>query len=201
MTTYSMPTGIRIAQSHFGLQPNTQTYDSPLSRSQQRLELPGARWIATYTLTGYRKEPILDLIKVFMIQASGGNTFYGFDPDRKLPKGQAGGTPLVNGASQTGKSLVIDGCDHSSNGWLVAGDYFSVNNELKIITARADTNASGQVTLSFEPALRNSPADNAALTVRNAVCTMRMADDNQPQWDSDHNQLHSIAFSGQETFV
>ena len=85
------------------------------------------------------------------------------------PKGIATGTPLVNGASQTGTSLVTDGWTASQTGILKAGDIFKLAglNQVFDITADVNSNGSGQATLPISPPLwaGGSPADNAALTV------------------------------------
>lgn len=97
-----------------------------------------------------------------------------------------GGTPLVNGAGQSGSSLVIDGVTASQV--ITEGTVFeiagvdSVNNLSQNdtqytanfrVTATATANGSGQVTLSIDPPITlsgsyqnvtNAPADNAAIT-------------------------------------
>lgn len=81
--------------------------------------------------------------------------------------GNFGGTPLVAGASQTGRSLNIDGCSSSVTDWIKAGDWFSVNGELKMATTDADSDGGGAATLNFMPGLRSAPADNAPITTVN----------------------------------
>jgi hypothetical protein len=44
----------------------------------------------------------------------------------KPPKVLLVGTPVVNGASQSGSSLVVDGAATSQTGWLLAGDYIQL---------------------------------------------------------------------------
>ena len=58
-----------------------------------------------------------------------------------------------------------------------AGDFFGVAGEFKMVTADATANGSGAMTLTFEPPLHASPADNAALTfVAPTVLMMPVAD-------------------------
>lgn len=100
------------------------------------------------------------------------------------------GTPLVNGGSQTGATLVTDGWTASTTGILKKGDVFTiagvfrVHPETKVstgvlqqfvVTNDVDSGAStGPATLSISPAIvtsgakqnvSNAPADNAAITV------------------------------------
>jgi len=71
------------------------------------------------------------------------------------------GTVLVNGASQTGTSLAVDGL----TGTPQAGDTFTVAGIEKVYTVTSDaTVSSGGSTLAINPALASSPADNAAIT-------------------------------------
>ena len=71
------------------------------------------------------------------------------------------GTVLVNGASQTGSSLVVDGLDSTPQ----LGDVFKIAGVDKIYTVTATpTVTSGGATIAIDPALASSPADNAAIT-------------------------------------
>jgi hypothetical protein len=80
------------------------------------------------------------------------------------------GTPLVNGASQTGSSLITDGW---TAGYVIPkGKWLSVSvsSLLYLYQTTASTTASGggAATLPIRPLLRASPADNAALNVNPA---------------------------------
>ncbi len=202
MTAIDMPrTPGFIAESKFGLRTTTGRFESPLNNAAQRKLYPGARWELTLTLRAmHRREAAA--WQAFLLRLEGSvNAFNGQDPDAREPRGPAAGTPLVKGGSQAGSTLLIDGCTPNVFGWMLAGDYFAVNGELKMLTANADTNGSGEATLSFKPALRNSPADNAALTVRDATCAMILVDDMQAAWRTNANAIYQpITFSAVETF-
>lgn len=75
----------------------------------------------------------------------------------------------VNGGSQTGSALDIDGLPTSTNGVIKAGDWFEINGELKRVIADVNTNASGQGYIMFEPQLRTSPADNTPVIFRSPM--------------------------------
>jgi hypothetical protein len=198
MASISIPTGIKIRASNFGLITNTRIFQSPFTGATQTLRQTGERWKATYTLSTGKRATMAE-VQAFLIKLKGmSNTFKAYDPDAKTARGTPTGTPLVKGGSQTGTSLLIDGCTNSVTGWLKAGDYFVVNGELKMITADVNSNGSGECTLVFEPALRVSPADNAPITISNCTCEMMLIDDNQSQWDSDAFGNYSITFSGVE---
>jgi len=71
------------------------------------------------------------------------------------------GSALVNGGSQTGSSLAIDGLTAAPR----VGDVFKIAGVDKVYTVTANaTVTSGASTLAINPALASSPADNAAIT-------------------------------------
>jgi len=71
------------------------------------------------------------------------------------------GTVLVNGGSQTGASLTVDGLTSAPQ----EGDTFTIAGVNLVYTVLADaTVTSGGATLSINPNLASSPADNAAIT-------------------------------------
>ena len=71
------------------------------------------------------------------------------------------GTVLVDGASQTGTSLIIDGLTSTPQG----GDVFKIAGVDLIYTiASTPTVSSGGTTLTIVPALASSPADDAVIT-------------------------------------
>jgi len=71
------------------------------------------------------------------------------------------GTPLVNGASQTGSTLNADGFSAAPQ----VGDTFTIAGVNLIYTVLSTpTLSSGAAAISINPALDSSPADNAAIT-------------------------------------
>lgn len=110
--------------------------------------------------------------------------------------GPLGGTPLVNGASQVGASLVSDGWTASAGSRLKKGDTFTIagvyavnpltkqnTTQLRrfVVTADVSSDGSGNATLPIFPAIVTSgseqnvtaaPADNAAITVLGAANTV-----------------------------
>ena len=71
------------------------------------------------------------------------------------------GTVLVNGGSQTGTSLIVDGLTAAPQ----LGDVFQISGVDKVYTVTANaTVTTGGATLAINPALASSPADNASIT-------------------------------------
>jgi hypothetical protein len=107
--------------------------------------------------------------------------------------GALGGTPLVNGAGQTGATLNTDGWTAAASNRLNKGDIFtiagvySVNPLSKlstgklqqfVVTANTSSDGTGAAALPISPAIvtsgatqnvSNAPADNAALTIVGAA--------------------------------
>ncbi len=110
--------------------------------------------------------------------------------------GPLGGTPLVNGASQTGASLVTDGWTAAAASRLKKGDIFTIANVFHVnpqtrqstgvlqqfvVTADVSSDGSGNLTAAISPSIvtsgafqtvNASPADNAALTILGAAAAV-----------------------------
>jgi len=116
-------------------------------------------------------------------------TFYFADPTRRSPHGTISGSPLVNGGSQSGLSLIVDGAGAAQT--VKAGDYFSLANNLYMSTTDATADGSGNITLDIWPELRGTPSDNAALTFTNPLGVFMVLQD--PEFD-----MEEVIFSGAE---
>lgn len=102
-------------------------------------------------------------------------------PETAIPRGQWSGTPLVNGADQTGKTLILDGATPSITGWARAGDIINIAGQTKVylVTADANSDGSGNVTLPIYPPLISSPANNSAITSTDVKYTVSLSGDIQ----------------------
>lgn len=199
MTTYAIPTTVGFSNVSFGLQNNNQEFISPLSNVIQIAELTGSRWYATYTIPPMSKSEALEYIGFLNKLQGRVHSLYGYDPSHRTPSGSySSSTLLVNGADQTGISLTTDGAQVSTT-VLKAGDFFSVNNELKMVTADATSDSSGNLTINFVPSLRASPTDNASLTLTNPTCAMKLQSDSFT-YDINQAQIYGISFSAIESF-
>lgn len=168
----SMPSTRAPAQIQWRRNLKTGSVESPFSFVPQTFVWAGAdRWEAMLSW-GEMGQADADDVEAFILALRGqeGSFVFG-DPLRTVPRGTwAGQSPLVNGASQSGFTLAIDGMTAGSTG--KAGDYFQLGSaatsRLHRLTAPFTANGSGQVTLDCWPSLRGSPADNAALTLSSA---------------------------------
>ena len=164
------------------------------------MELPGSRWAVSLE---YRNisEPDARALKAFFAKLRGmAGRFYCHDFSHPLPAGTASGIGKVKGTSQAGSSLVTDNWPASQPRLFAAGDYFTVNGELKIITQTVSSDSSGEATLVFEPPLRSSPADNADVVTSSPAATFRLASDDQDQITFDPDRRPTIQIEAVEVF-
>ena len=123
------------------------------------------------------------------------------DPLGATASGNLGGTPLVNGANQTGASLSIDGCSNSITNWLKAGDYIQLGGgssaTLHKVLTNVDTNSSGQATLNLWPSIRVAPSDNATVTTSSPVGRFRLNSGEQ-DWNINSASFYGITFAAIE---
>lgn len=131
-------------------------------------------------------------------------TFLMGDPSACIPQGLAAtfaGLPVVDGAGQTGETLNITGASASKNSWLKAGDYIQLGSgstaTLHRVLEDANTNASGQTTLSLWPHIRTAPSNGATVTVNNAVGRWRLAS-NETNWSVNEASIYGISFTAME---
>ena len=103
--------------------------ESPFSYSQQVYKHQGQRWEADITLAPMKRDAA-EYWTSFMLRLRGQyGTFLLGDPNGATPRGAAAstpGTPVVDGASQTGETLNITGAPASTTGYLKAGDYIQL---------------------------------------------------------------------------
>jgi len=177
---------------------------SPFNLKQQIHKHAGARWEADITLPPMKRAQAEVWISFFMKLYGSYGTFTMGDPNGATPRGSASttaGTPVVNGASQTGGELAIDGLPTSETGYLLAGDYIQLGTgagaQLYKVLEDVDTNASGEATVAIWPDLRSSPADNATVVVSNAVGLFRLGT-NTTDWQINQAGFYSMTFGAVE---
>ena len=165
MTTYNWSTFSLPNPAAFRRQriTNTAGAPSPLTGAIQTAERAGGRWrlIIEWVVSGADRDALEGLL----------SRLNGMQHRLALPmfghtvRGAWSGTPVVDGASQTGYSLNLRGGGLSVTNYARAGDFFSFDNCVRMVTADADTDGSGDVTLEIWPPIRTSPADATAVDI------------------------------------
>lgn len=161
---------ITATRATWGLKSLTESFTSPLNGSTQTAGRPGARWKATLEFENMdlAQGAALDgWLAAMDGMANRTNIFPHHRPG-------TGATATVNGASQVGTTLNIN-C--AANRVFAAGDFFSVNGEMKMITASTLANSSGQATLSFSPMLRASPISGSNVVFTQPTALMMLGQD------------------------
>lgn len=198
MTTITLPTRPGFDSRRWGVVGNTQVFMSPISKAIQTNALTGDRWAGSYQLPILKAEDVRAEWETFFAQLSGrSGRFYVNPPFRSTPRGAGTGAPTINGANQTGTSLVLANASAPSvNNWLMKGDYIELpgTGQLCIVLENANTNGSGAVTLSIAPALRASPTNGGAVRIASPRAVCMLTDDEQ-MWDVDKFGKFEFTFS------
>ena len=98
---------------------------------------------------------------------------------------------LVNGGSQTGSAILIDGLPANTNGVLMAGDVVAIFTntwEMKRLRADLNSDGSGNGWLMFEPSLRVAPADNAPVAIWEPRARFMLASE-EVGWDTEPGHI------------
>lgn len=161
MTTFSFPS-ITPATNTFELVSNTRTYQSPLTNAVQTASRKGSLWKASLQFNNLSGDD-RKVMQAFLVKLNGQQHRFTLQDHSHTLRGAGGGTLRVNGASQSGTTLVCDGATASVTNYLRAGDYISFNNELHMVVVDANSDASTNLTLSIAPPIRKTPADNTVV--------------------------------------
>jgi hypothetical protein len=179
----------------------TAMTSSPFTGQQQVIEYPGEWWEMQCALPTMPRAQAEAWISFLLSLRGRSGTFLMGDRTAAAPRGIATGTPVVDGAGQTGKILNVKGWTPSQVGILKAGDYFQVGvgAAARLYKNLTDVNSdgAGKTALDVFPQVRDLPADLTAITTANPVGQFRLKA-NQREWDVDTALLYGIAFSAQE---
>lgn len=195
------PTSFGASEFNIDLIRAVAVSESPFSFAQQVQEHPGEAWEINFVLNLLNREQAEEY-NAFLLKLAGRvGTFTMAVPGSETPRGVATGTPLVNGAGQTGRSLIVDGFTPSATGILKAGDFIQLGSgsttRLHKNLSDVDSDGSGQVTLDLAPKIITAPADNATVVVSNAKGLFRLKNNSNPVNIKPPNQM-SVQFSARE---
>ncbi len=151
---------------------------------QQVQGYPGKRWEIEITMPIMERANADNWIS-FLLQLDGQfGTFLFGDPAAKNPKGTNLGSPLVDTASQSGKTLKIKGMGANETGAYLSGDYFNlgagITSRLYKFVKDVDADGSGNATADIWPSLQLIPANDEAIVVTNPKGVFRLAANQMP---------------------
>jgi hypothetical protein len=108
---------------------------------------------------------------------------------------------VTTGTAQTGSALYTKGWPSSTNGLLLVDDQVeivtSLGSELKILTAPVNSDSAGLAYMQFEPPLRGTPADNAAIIVHQPMGRFIYTGESTG-WDNDPGYFTSASCDFEE---
>lgn len=172
--------------------------DAPHSLKQQVQRFDGQLWGADIVLPEMSRA-VAAPWTAFLLALNGrqGTVLVG-DPAAVAPLGAATGTPLTDGASQSGPTLATKGWNTSVTGILKAGDYIQIGSgvttRLHQVIEDANSDSGGLATLTLWPDLRESPTDGAAIVTQSAKGAFRLSA-NDSGWSTDNRGIYQITLS------
>ncbi len=203
----ALPTHTGIAKIDLRAVQVTAMTMSPFTYKQQVVVHPGQRWEAEISLPPMKRSDAEAWVGWLLSLRGRSGTFLLGDPLATSPIGHGGdsGTGIkVEGGSQTGDSLNIDGCTANQATWLAAGDYIQLgsgsSSQLYKVTQTASSDSAGNATLQIWPELRSSPADNATVTVNSPKGLFRLAT-NEVNWSINEASVFGVTFPAVEVIT
>lgn len=175
---------------------------SPFTGQQQVYRHQGQWWEAEVTLPPMKRADA-EKVVAFLMKLNGRfGTFLLGDPANTSPRGVGTGTPLVNGGSQTGDTLITDGWTPDTTGILLAGDWIQMgsgsNSRMYKVLDDVNSDAGGNATLTLWPNLRTPATDGDAIIVTNTQTTWRLSA-NEAEYNIDEASIYGITFACMES--
>lgn len=197
----AFPTTFGFSSFSIGINHAVAVAESEFTFEEQVQEHQGVAWEISGSLDILNRDQA-ETYNAFVASLKGRlGTFTLTPAGSGTPRGVATGTPLVNGAGQTGNTLITDGWTNSITGILKAGDFIQLGSgstaTLHRVLADVNSNGSGQATFDIAPKIVTAPSDNATIVVSNPVGVFRMRENLIPVDIRPPNQ-HSIRFSARQ---
>lgn len=197
----SFPTSFGVSDFVYDLVRAVAVSESPFTYAQQTQEHQGEAWEIQATINLLNREQAEEY-NAFLLSLHGRlGTFTMEIPGSETARGIATGTPLVKGADQTGNVLETDGWTAGQTGILKAGDFIQLGSgsttRLHKLVSDADSDGSGNATLTLVPKIKTAPSDNDPIVVSSPKGLFRLKSNSNPVSISPPNQ-HTISFAARE---
>lgn len=156
-TILSWPHTIMPTTLSWQLISNSKTFTSAFTGSVQTVRFPGSHWRCSMSFNNLTDEQarILEAVVAELDGESGRVKISDWARSGLTQRGK----PKVSRPNQTGK--LLESKDWLPNSIILRiGDYITVNDELKRVTANVVSDAQGNATIPIAPILRYSPALN-----------------------------------------
>lgn len=137
---------------------------SVFNQSTQSTVIGAAYWVVTVGIGPRRLSDLPDWEAFVLGFANTRDRVRFWDWRRETPRGTGAGAPVVDGAGQSGNTLLTRGWGASQN-VLLAGDWVGVNGELRRSLAVVASDGTGHAAVVLDQPVRTSPADGTALVL------------------------------------
>lgn len=172
----------------------------PFTGTQQLQAYPWGQWSVAIDLPPMQDAEANDW-QGFLASLQGRLGSFLLEDPAHVRQGAGGGTPLVNGADQTGLTLVTDGWTPSTT-VLKRGDRIQIgsaaSSELKIMMADGVSDGSGNATLDIWPRVRTSPGNNTAVIITNPKGVFQLARNRRSYRVDPDPKIFGISFEAEE---
>jgi hypothetical protein len=196
MATITYPSTPKAQGMSWRLVMPTQTNVSEWTGRRQTIASGRGWWECQITLPPIVGTTNINAWRAFTAKSRGGANDFQIPVD-PTAQSTSSATPSVNGANQTGRQLNTDGWTPSTTP-LVAGQFVTINNQLLQLTENVTVNGSGVATLTFEPSIRVSPSDNAAIEYKNPFCLMYLIE--EPTFSVETGYVYNLSLNLRESF-
>lgn len=197
MTTYVFP-NLRPQTQRWQFVDLTAVHRDPFKGTISTSNRDGEHWRiqCNYTnLAGARRRQLI----AFLLKLNGAQHRFRMRDWSYVRAGVGGGSPLVNGAAQAGKSLIVDGAPPSTTGWLLEGDKIGVGDFLHSVDEDVDVDAGGNATIIVTPRIFISPNDDDAVEIDEPTNLFVL---DQPSLDIDSSaNVSNVSFNAVTAFT
>jgi hypothetical protein len=192
MAIITIPTGFSVARQTWEQQRMDIEFRSMFGA--QAVEGSAPLW--STTITSSLKRP--ELWQALAMQLRGRtNQVALWNFGRPAPKGTMRGTMTAGATAQGATTMTVTATGQGSK-TLLAGDYLGVGSGLTqqvvMLTADATANASGVITVNFEPALRNALSAGAAVTWDRPKALFRRTE-SKAGWEYEPGTVKPMSFT------
>lgn len=168
--------------NRFALVRNSNTLRSRFTGQGQRVTYPYAVWEFEGDLVEY-DGPQAGAIRAFFASLDGvENTFKLPVPGYTKPSTGFVGILATNAAAASRATSLSVGSDQASKPLFNVGDFFTINDELKLVTDAVALNAGSAAVINFKPALRKPVTANTSIIFNNPYCLMHAVEDDVASW-------------------
>ncbi|HCR3457445.1 hypothetical protein ACFYLL_17680 [Proteus mirabilis] len=197
-TILSWPQSIVPATLSWQLVSNSKTFTSTFTGSVQTVRFPGSRWRCSMSFNNLTDDQAR-VLEAFVAELDGESGRVKISDWARSGLTQRG-KPKVSQPNQSGKLL-------ESKDWLPnsivlrIGDYITVNDELKRVTANVISDAQGNAIIPIAPILRYAPAVNDLIENEAPYGIFKLTSNDQGNFQRKPGILTSTSLSFEEALT